>query len=176
MFIKVNCSFILYHFKVLTECWVGNLEMGSEKQIILISESSKLSINFPHMLAVKGMKIALLSIQSPDLTTSIGGREKRVPKDSYFVGDSLSVFVHCDKIKENVYVTKIPSNSSIPIKCLDIVQLKLGMGYNTIEVQNPKYHALNTESLFSLEIELCDMNGKAVKFDSGYIVIKLGLK
>ena len=128
------------------------------------------------MLAVKGKKIALLSIQSPDLNTSTGGREKRVPKDSYFVGDSLSVFVHCDKIKENVYVNKMFSDSSISMNCLDIVQLKLGMGYNAIEVQNPKYHALNTESLFSLEIELCDMNGKAVKFDSGYIVIKLGLK
>ena len=68
------------------------------------------------------------------------------------------------------------TDSSISMNCLDIVQLKLGMGYNAIEIQNPKYHTLNTESLFSLEIELCEMNGKAVKFDSGYIVIKLGLK
>lgn len=173
----MNGSFILFNLKkVYFSSTFGGCEMGSEKQIILISESSKLTINFPHMLDVKGMKIALLSIQSPNLAKLDEERVKRIIKDSFFVGDFLSVFVHCDKIKENVYVNNMPSNSSLSMKCLDIVLLKIGLEYNMVNVQNPKYHDLNTDSLFSLDIELCDANGKAVQFEPGYIIIKLGLK
>ena len=153
--------------------------MNPEKQIILISEASKLTINFENMIDVENKKIALLGFQSPDIVPADDGRrrEKRVPKDSYFVGDSLSMVVHCDKIRDNVFVNKLySSNSSLSMKCLDILQLKSGLGYNAIEVQNPSYHNLNTNSLLSLEIELRDLRGKMIEFSSGYIVVKLGLK
>ena len=153
--------------------------MRSEKQIILISETGTLKINFEHMLDVKNKMIALLGFQSPDVVPDNGGRgrEKRVPKDSYFVGDSLSMVVHCDKVRDNAFLNNLySSNSSLSMKCLGILQVKSGLGYNTIEVQNPKYHNLSVNSLLSLEIELRDLNGKLIDFDPGYIVVKLGLK
>ena len=153
--------------------------MSLETQIILISEASQLKINFDHMLDVENKKIALLGFQSPDIVPTDNGRrrEKRIPKDSYFVGDSLSMVVHCDKIKDNVFVNNLySSNSSLSMKCLAILQVKSGLGYNSIEVQNPSYHNLNTNSLLSLEIELRDLSGKMIEFGSGYIVVKLGLK
>ena len=154
--------------------------MESENQIFLISETCSLKINFERMFDVKNKKIALLGFQSPDIQPDDdedNKRYKRIPKDSYFVGNTLSVFVHCDKVKENVFVNKLySSNSSLSMKCLDIIQLTAGRGYNSIEVQNPKYHALNTNSLFSLEIELCNVHGSPVNFNPGYIVVKLGIK
>ena len=60
--------------------------MESQTQIILISESTTLSINFKNMLDVKNKKIAVLSIQYPDLRQrNDGGRSKRVTKDSLIV-------------------------------------------------------------------------------------------
>ena len=61
--------------------------------------------------------------------------------------------------------------------CLDVIQLKSEQEYNVIEIQNPVYHDLNTDNLFSLNFELRDLNGELIKFTSGgYIVMKLALK
>ena len=69
--------------------------MESENQIILISETSSLKINFEHMFDVKNKKIALLGFQSPDIQPDDdedNKRYKRIPKDSYFVGNtSISI-------------------------------------------------------------------------------------
>ena len=153
--------------------------MCSEMEIILVSETSSLKINFEHTLDVKNKKIALLGFQSPDIDKSFEGkrREKRVPKDSYFVGDSLTMVVHCDKIVDNVFVNKTDSfNFSSPIKSLGILRVKSGLGYNSIEIKNPKYYNLNTESLSSLDIELRDLNENMINFDPGYIVVNLGIR
>ena len=153
--------------------------MESQTQIILISESTTLSINFKNMLDVKDKKIAVLSIQYPDLRKrNDGERSKRVPKDSLIVGDSLTVFIHCDKIKENVYVNNLfLSNTSSSMQCLDVLQLKSEQDYNVAEIQNPVYHELCTNNLFNLNVELRDLNGKPIEVDyDGYFVVKLGLK
>ena len=63
------------------------------------------------------------------------------------------------------------------MQCLDVVQLKSDHEYNVTEIQNPVYHDLNTDNLFSLNIELRDLNGKLIQFTSGgYILVKLALK
>ena len=172
-------SFCLFNYLRFLTPNVENYRMKSDKQIILISETSKLKINFEHMLNVENQKIALLGFQSPDITaeSTERSRNKRVPKDSYFVGDTLSMVVHCDQIKDNFFVNNVySSNSSLSLKCLSILQIKSGLGYNSIDIQNPSYHNLNTSSLLSLEIELRDLRGELLEFDRGYIVVKLGLK
>lgn len=153
--------------------------MSSENQIILISETGKLKISFEHLLNVENKKIALLGFQSPDVIApnTEGRRDKRVPKDPSFVGDTLSMIVHCDQIKDNGFVNKLSSlNSSLTLKCLGVLQIKSGLGYNSIDIQNPSYHNFNGSSLFSLEVELRDLRGELLQFDHGYIVVKLGLK
>ena len=153
--------------------------MDSQTQIILISESTTLNIHFKNMLDVKNKKVALLSIQYPDLRQKTGeARSKRVAKDSLIVGDSLTVFVHCDNIKENVYVNNLfSSNASSSMQCLDVLQLKSEQEYNVAEIQNPVYHDLCTDNLFNLNVELRDLNGEPIEVDyDGYFVVKLGLK
>ena len=120
-----------------------------------------------------------MGFQSPDIVKTSGEkrREKRVPKDSYFVGDYLTMVVHCDKIEDNVFVNKsYSSNFSSPIKSLAILRVKSGLGYNSIEIKNPKYYNLNTDSLSSLDIELRDLNENMINFDPGYIVVNLGIR
>ncbi len=120
-----------------------------------------------------------MSIQYPDLRQRYHGeRAKRVAKDSLTVGDYLTVFVHCDKINENVYVNDMFSlNTSSSIQCLDVVQLKSEQDYNVTEIRNPMYHDLSVDNLISLNVELRDLNGEAIKQEyDGYFVVKLGLK
>ena len=48
---------------------------------------------------------------------------------------------------------------------------------NITELKNPVYHDLNTDNLFSLNVELHDLNREAIKFTSGgCIVATLGLE
>ena len=150
--------------------------MMQQIYVILISQNASLTINFKKMLDVKDKQIAVLSIQYPDLRQP--RRVKRVPKDSLVVGDSLTVFVHCNQINENIYVNNLfSSNTSLSMPCLDVIQLKSEQEYNVIEVQNPVYHDLKTDNLFSLNVELRDLNGELIQFTTGgYIVMKLALK
>ena len=153
--------------------------MMQQMYVILISESVSLTINFKKMLDVKDKEIAVLSIQYPDLRQrNEDRRTKRLAKDTLVVGDSLTVFIHCNQINENVHVNDLfSSNISSSMQCLDVLQLKSDHEYNVTEIQNPVYHDLNTDNLFSLNIELRDLNGKLIQFTSGgYIVVKLALK
>ena len=144
--------------------------------VILISQNGSLTINFKKMLDVKDKQIAVLSIQYPDLQQP--RRVKRVLKDSLVGDDPLTVFVHCNQISDSVHVNDMfSSNISLSMHCLDVIQLKSEQEYNVIEIQNPVYHDLNTDNLFSLNVELRDLNGELIKFTSrGYIVMKLALK
>ena len=153
--------------------------MTQQTHIILISESASLIINFKKMLDVKDKEIALMSIQYPDLRQQTEGRRsKRLAKDSLVVGDSLTVFIHCNQISENTHVND-PFNSNVdsPLQCLDVIQLKSEHKSNVTEIQNPVYHGFITNNLFSLNVELRDFNGELIKFTSGgYVVMKLTLK
>ena len=153
--------------------------MTRQMHIILISESASLSINFKNMLAVRDKEIALLSIQYPDLRKrNEARRSKRLVKDTLLVGDSLTVFIHCKQINENVLVNDLfSSNISSSMQCLDVVQLKSEHEYNVTEIQNPLYHNLKSDCLFSLNVELRNLNGELIQFTSGgYVVLKLALK
>ena len=156
-------------------------------QIILISETASLQINFQKQFFVEKHQIALLSIQYPRLgklkneekrAKNEGRRAKRLAKHSLIIGDSITVFVHCDKVRENVYVNdEFPYVSSSSFQCLDVIQLKSDQDYNVTEIQNPSYHDMNTDSIFNLNIELRDLNGELVELPAGgYIVMKIGIQ
>ena len=81
-------------------------------QIILISETASFQINFQKQFLVEKHQIALLSIQYPRLgklkneekrAKNEGKRAQRLAKHSLIIGDSITVFVHCDEVRENVY-------------------------------------------------------------------------
>ena len=150
--------------------------MEDETQIVLISQSGSLQINFSYMLDVKNKRIALLSLQAPDVEQN-SGRFKRIIKDpSLYEGGVVSVFVHCDEVHQNTFVNISHSNTSHPMKCLDILQLTVDKGHNSIQIQNPRYHTLNASSLLSLKVELRDYNGELMNFHAGNIILKLGIK
>ena len=150
-------------------------------QIVLISETASLKINFENVLHVKNHQIALLSIQYPklrDIDQDHGRRSKRLAKDSLMNAHSITVFVHCDKVKENVYVNdKFPFITSSSFRCLDVMQLKFEQDFNVTEIQNPTYHDLDVDNLFNLNIEMRDLNGDLVQLPTdGYIVMKVAIK
>jgi len=149
-------------------------------QIILISETASLKINFQKQLFVEKHRIALLSIQYPRLgkLKNEEKRTKRLAKHSLVIGDSITVFVHCDKVRENVYVNdKFPHLSSSSFQCLDVIQLKFDQDYNVTEIQNPTYHDMSTDGIFNLNIEIRDLNGELVELpEGGYIVMKIGIQ
>ena len=63
------------------------------------------------------------------------------------------------------------------MKCLDVVQLDTKHKNNITEIQNPVYRDLNTDNLFSLNVDLHDLNREPIKFTSGgCILATLGLK
>jgi hypothetical protein len=132
------------------------------------------------VLNVKNHQIALLSIQYPDLREKKEPerRSKRLAKDSLIIGDSITVFVHCDKVKENVFINdKFPSISSSAFTCLDVLQLKFEQDYNVTKVQNPTFYDLNTDNIYDLNIEVRDLNGDLVELPAdGYIVMKIAIK
>ena len=149
--------------------------MGEETQIILISHSALLEINFSYMFDVENKKIALLSLQSPNVEQS-KDRSKRIYKDPNLNGgDVLPVFIHCDELRHNTLVNHPGSNNSKPLKCLDVLHLAVDHN-NSIQVQNPTYHLLNSSTIMSLKIELRDNTEELVNFHSGNIVLKLGIK
>ena len=102
----------------------------------------------------------------------------RRAKHSLVIGDSITVFVHCDKVRENVYVNdKFPHLSSSSFQCLDVIQLKFDQDYNVTEIQNPTYHDMSTDGIFNLNIEIRDLNGELVELpEGGYIVMKIGIQ
>ena len=148
-------------------------------QIVLISHTAELKIRFRTVINVTGKRIALTSLYRPHIQQLNHGRAKRLIKDGINIGETMTTIIKCDFVKDSTVVGDSEatlSNSSYPLRYLDVLQLDTARDHELIEVKEPVYHEFTVDALAGLTVLLHDLHGEEIKFypnSNSNVVLKL---
>ena len=101
-------------------------------QIVLISHTAELKIRFRTVINVTGKRIALTSLYRPHIQQLNHGRAKRLIKDGINIGETMTAIIKDSTVVGDSDATL--SNSSYPLRYLDVLQLDTARDHELIEV------------------------------------------
>ena len=89
----------------------------------------------------------------------------------------MTTIIKCDFVKDSTVVGDSDatlSNSSYPLRYLDVLQLDTARDHELIEVKEPVYHEFTVDALAGLTVLLHGLHGEEIKFyPNSNVVLKL---